>query len=423
MSRLLAMFCLCLHLAPTPVQAAETVMIADKSALVAALSEAGVGKILELSPGEYGALTLKGGGGTEGSPLILRAADPKHPPVFLSLNLQKTGHLVLDGLVLDYRFADGDPSHVKPFELVDCTAITLRNLLFDGDAAGSGGLGNGYGLGITGSTGITLAQSEIHNFHRGIVAHNSRKVTIQGNDIHSLRSDGMNFAQVKDVVIEENHIHDFQTSPDAEDHADMIQFWTAGTTSPSQNILIRNNVLNSGGGGWTQSIFMRNEMVDQGKAGSAMLYRNVRIEGNVIINAHLHGITVGETKGLIIANNTLVQNVASKGSDKSVGLWIPRIFASAASIDVRILRNVTAEISGYETQASWTIRDNLIVQNQTRAKGGFYDLMFSNAINGDPSDLASFAYRPDGPLFGAGLGAERLNSAEPVIHTGRLIRP
>ena len=55
---------------------------------------------------------------------------------------------------------------------------------------------------------------------------------------------------------------------------------------------------------WTQSIFMRNEVVDQGLAGANMYYQNVLIENNIIYNAHTHGITVGETIGLTIDHNT-----------------------------------------------------------------------------------------------------------------------
>ena len=88
----------------------------------------------------------------------------------------------------------------------------------------------------------------------------------------------------------------------------MIQFWTNGTTSPSTNITISENFLDSGNGEWTQSIFMRNEAVDSQGAGTEMFYQNVLIENNVIYNAHTHGITVGEADGLIIRNNTILQN-------------------------------------------------------------------------------------------------------------------
>lgn len=61
-----------------------------------------------------------------------------------------------------------------------------------------------------------------------------------------------------------------------------------------------------GEGDKTQSIFMRNDLVDRGLAGEEMYYQNILIEGNVILNGHKHGITVGETDGLIIQNNTIL---------------------------------------------------------------------------------------------------------------------
>ena len=54
----------------------------------------------------------------------------------------------------------------------------------------------------------------------------------------------------------------------------MIQFWTAGTTSPSTNIIIAGNFLDSGNGDLTQSIFMRNEVVDHRAAATKCIYRN-----------------------------------------------------------------------------------------------------------------------------------------------------
>lgn len=402
--------------------AAQTVI--SPPGLAEALATAGAGTTLLLAPGEYGALVLKDRGGTAGAPLVLRAADPSDPPRLSGLTLSQARHVVLDGLVLDYRFTPGDPLHVNPFAILDSLDITLRNSLFDGDVARglseeANGFGYGYGLGIQRSSGIVIERSEFRLFHRALVARASADLVIRANDIHTIRSDGMNFAQVQGVVIEANHIHDFQTSAGSSDHADMIQFWTSGTTAPSRNIVIRENVLNSGGAGWTQSIFMRNELVDQGKAGSDMLYRDIRIEGNVIFNAHLHGISVGETAGLVIANNTLLQNAASKGSDDNPGLWTPAISVSPLAIDVTIARNLVARIAGPQGQADWRVVDNMLIQNRTRAEGGFYDRLFVAAGSGDPRDLASIAYRADGPLHGAGLGAPRLDAARPVIEAGR----
>ena len=228
---------------------------------------------------------------------------------------------------------------------------------------------------------------------------------IIGNEIHGLRSDGLNFAQVEGVVIEENKIHDFNRSLKSADHADMIQFWTNQTNAPSRDITIRNNILNSGAGLYTQSILMRNDQVDRGLAGDEMYYQNVRIEGNVISNAHLHGITVGETDGLTIVNNTVIRNARSQGKADNPALWTPQIRISEAARNVEIARNVTAKIVGPRDQPDWRVEDNIIVQDAARMRPGHYRTVF----DGDPADLSSLRYLPGGPLDGAGIGAPRLD--------------
>ena len=148
----------------------------------------------------------------------------------------------------------------------------------------------------------------------------SNGITVQSNDVHDIRMDGMNFAQVESVLIADNHIYDFRRSLDSKDHADMIRFWTNGMTAPSRDIVIRDNILNSGQGAYTQSIFMRNDLVDRGLAGREMFNDGVTIVDDVIINAHLHGITVGETDGLRIQNNTVVRNARSEGEQENIAL-------------------------------------------------------------------------------------------------------
>ena len=389
-----------------------------------AFATAGPGTVIALPPGDYGTLTLKGGGGTLKQPLVVRAATPADPPRFSGLVLNDAAHVVLDGLSFDYTFTAGDPIWVQPFTITKSRDVTIRNTLFDGDVARGvsipdDGFGWGIGLSVRLADGFTLETSEMRGFHRGLAVSKSANVTIRANDIHTLRSDGMNFAQVTDVLIADNHIHDFRRSLASTDHADMIQFWTTGTTSPSQDITIRDNVLNSGNGAYTQSIFMRNERVDQGEAGYDLFYRDIAITGNVIINAHLHGITVGETDGLMIANNTLIQNPASRGPENNPMLFIPQIRVVDAARNVAILRNVVTKLDPPPRGANWIVEKNYAIQNLTRSKGGFYDLVFVDPAGSDPRNLASFAYRPDGALAGADIGALRLDMAQPVIDAGR----
>lgn len=392
-----------------PAHAAAPVDVAGPEALATALRKAAPGTVLRLAPGAYGRLAMKGSGGTPGAPVTLTAADPADPPRFDRMDLREVAHLVLDGLHFDYRFAAGDKLHLRPFQVVGATGLKMRRCRFTGDRAQgvspeAKGFGTGYGLALTGCRDVTVEGCGISDFHRGVVVGKCRGLRMHGNDLHALRSDGMNFAQVQDVVIEGNHIHDFNRSLDSKDHADMIQFWTNKTTKPSTDIVIRGNLLSSGKGWYTQSIFMRNDLVDRGLAGPQMFYRRVTIEENLISNAHLHGITVGETEGLTIRRNTVVRNARSEGARKNVSLWTPMILVAEASRDVRIEANVVAGIGGYENQAGWKVARNFLVQDRTRVEAGFYQTVFS----GDPAEPLSLSYRKGGPLDGAGIGVGRL---------------
>ncbi len=402
-------------MAPTALRAEPVVVVATAAALTEALSTAVPGAVLRLASGDYGALTLKDLQGAVGAPITLRSADPADPARFSKLHLRGVSHLVLQGLTFDYRFSPGDKSSFRPFVITSAHNVTLTGNLFDGDAAqgvsaSDDGFPTGFGLSLDKSTQIRLDGNEIRNFFRGVVVSDSSDVTVRGNDVHTIRTDGMDFADVDRVLIEGNHIHDFRRVVASADHADMIQFWTRGTSTPSTDITIRGNLLNSGAGMFTQSIFMRNDMVDTGKAGREMFYRRVVIEQNVIINAHLHGITIGETDDLTIRNNTVIRNAASQGAEDNPGLWTPQIRVKPASTRVTVVQNAARKFAGYDAQTDWTVADNLQIQDSSPRQPGFYDKVFVAARSGDPTDLSSFAYLPGGPLNGTGIGATLLDA-------------
>ena len=401
MRRLAFLAGLALAVAAAPPAAAE--------AFAEAIGRAGAtGGTLALPGGDHGALVLRNLSPPEGRPLRLTAADPADPPRFSALLVRGSRNIQLEGLVFDYTYRPGDAAELRPFRIEGSGNVTLRGLVFDGDLAGEGddaarGAPTAFGLSIRGVGGLTLADSTIRGFLRGLVVSQSRDVTVRGNDLWGMRSDGMDYAEVQRVVIEGNRIRDFAPRhPDSRDHPDMIQFWTARTRAPSQDITIRANLLSAGTGPWTQSIFMRNEMVDSGQAGDEMFYRRVTIEDNLIVNAHLHGITVGATDGLSIPRNTLVRNPPAQGGRGKHSPLTPRISVAAAARGVTIVANAAAALPDAEGRPGWQIARNLIVQDATRTRPNFYATVFAGS---DPADPASFLPRPGGPLDGTGIGA------------------
>ena len=217
-------------------QARADNLTATPSNLFEVLRLARGGETILLQPGEYGAVDIHDLAPT--APVTLRAAGTGAPVRFAELALRNATNITLDGILFDYAFKEGDPQWIAPFSVSNSQKITIRNSRFDGDnvsvgAAVDQGYGNGVGLRIDNSRDIAILGNWIASFHRGLIVADSDRVTVSLNDVSAIRSDGMNFVAVQSLLVEDNYIHDFKASRDSGDHADMIQFWTAGTTRPT----------------------------------------------------------------------------------------------------------------------------------------------------------------------------------------------
>ena len=391
----------------------QTITVSSLSALYSALASAKGGETIALKGGNYGDMFLGVKSGfdiTFPSNVSITSANPDDPAVFSGLDIRDAANLTFDSVVFDYTFATGDQIYSRPFSVSGGENIAIRNSTFDGDvaegvSATSDGYGYAIGLSVRGTEGVQVDGNEFYNFHRGSVIAESNDVTVTNNDLHSLRMDGMNFSEVTDVVIEGNYIHDFRGSPNSNDHSDMIQFWTNGTDAPSTDIVIRGNVLDVGNGTPTQSIFMRNDQVDRGLAGSEMFYKNVTIEENVIVNGHEHGITVGETAGLVVRQNSVLHADGRNADGLDASVEIPRIAVAGTSTGVQITGNITSAISGVAGQPGWIVKQNAFVQDQNPFEPGYYgDVFISSSLDsGDGSH--DFLALPGGMIDRLGAGA------------------
>ena len=396
--------------------------------VMATLSRTTPGDVVLLAPGEYGKLRLEGRYGTAKQRVTLISENQATPARFSELELHQAQGLLLDGLVFDYTYTSGDdPSVVKASKITKSKHITIRNTLFDGDdTRGTGtpadGYGAAFGISIRASQNLLIENSMFRGFYRGLLVGHTQGITLRGSDFYNMRSDGVNFAAVTEVLIENNVFRDFRRHIDDNAHPDMIQFWTNGTDSPNRNITIRDNILNGRNGDWSQSIFMRNERVDVQGAGPEMYYRNVTITGNVIINAHLHGITLGESNGVLIADNTLIRNHAAKLTGTNKVVFIPAINVASVSRNVAILRNITAGIAGPKNQPDWRVSGNLKIQDENPDAPGYYDSVFIGARHGDPETLAPFMYLPKGPAGTQAIGAPALRLSGKKDRASRMLQ-
>ncbi len=407
------LFALLLWLSGLPA-AAQTV--STPAELVTALQQARGGEQISLAPGDYGRLELtqyQRFAVSFPSPVTLRSADPARPARFSGMALSTAGNLVLEGLDFTAAYRPGDSLEATPFRVIDSHAITFRNNRFTGALATAGkpediGLPTAIGLQIRSSADITVDGNRIARFYRGLMVVQSDRVAITENEVVGCRSDGMDFAADQGLTITGNRIHAFRKETGTYDHPDMIQFWTRGTHRPTTDVVIRGNFLLAEGHGFTQSIFIRNEEVDEGRAGAGMYYRNLTIADNVIVNAHIHGITVGEADGLTIRNNTLIHDAASDGRRVNPPLWRPRIEVKATNRNVTLTGNAAAAVTGPAGQPDWQVAGNVIIQDTDPGRPGYYDTVFLSPRAGRADDLGRWVYRPGGPLDGLTAGSPLL---------------
>ncbi len=339
------------------------IVIADQGALPAARSSIAPGSVLALAPGEYRLSGLPGG--TADAPVTVTSADPANPATITGMTGSYT-HLTVRGVHLRYRWQPGQPDWHRPFQ-VGGTGIAFEDCSITGDNAASDkpvfdGYPTGAGLFPRGVKGVRIERCIIAGFMRGILLDSCDDVIVRDCDLFGLRSDGINIVACQRVLIEGNRVRDFRASldPANTDHRDCIQMWTTGSKRPTTDVTIRANLLD-GTGAWAQSIFIRNEEVDRGRAGPEMWYRNLRIEDNVILGGHTHGISVGETDGLVIRRNTLLRNRDGIGGGKygpDHSIWVPKINVSDKCLNVVIEGNLTPALP--RVVAGWTVRNNMV---------------------------------------------------------------
>jgi hypothetical protein len=391
--------------------------------LVAAMAKAKGGETIALAAGDYGNLSLTGGKNFFAqykSQVTITSADADNPAVFKGLSLTGVSNVKFDHVKFDYKAGATDSINATPFKLNKCANVAITNSEFDGDKAINlgaqfNGHGTGNGLLVTGSSNIAITGNDFHDFHRGAVFSKSSNLTVSANEVHNMSSDGLDFAQVKNVLIQGNSIHDFSRSETNGDHPDMIQFFTNGTTEASSNIKIVDNYLNVGSGTWTQSIFMRNEVVDLGMAGASMFYQNVVIANNVIRNSHANAIIVGEVNNLKIDNNTLLQ---SKSAEDGGSASVPNISVASASKNVIVTDNVTPrlDLGSSANQPGWQVKNNFIVQRDDPKAANFIGKLYSDALDNSNVSIADLQ-----ALDGSVISAQHLGSSlKPVLAPGKL---
>ncbi len=404
---------------------AHVYTVSTVSELYTALASSTGGETIRMAGGDYGSLNLKYQHLNYATPITIVSDDPNNPAIISEMTLNGAKNMTFEDITFKSYHATGAIWY-EPFVVRNSENISFENALFEGTPAqgvseAEDGTGRGKGLFVENSKDIAVTDSEFSMWYRGMLFSEVENLTVTGNDVHSIRSDGMNFSAIRTAFIEDNYIHDFKTVASSGDHADMMQIMNLGNTT-SSDMIIRGNTFDIGEGSTVQTLFMRNQIVDQTGAGIDSYYQNITIEENVILNGHAHGITVGETNNLIVRNNT----VLSINTDDPEFSSSPYITVAGDSRNVVIDRNVSESVSGYTGQADWQVDGNILVQNHDPQKEGFYENEFITSTLEDDS-VENITVRTDGTIAQNDAGAERLlpgqsdNDVEPLFNLSSVL--
>lgn len=376
-----------------------TLHVSNESELMKALSNATGTTTISMAAGNYDGLYISGNKipqMSNNSTVTFTSADANNPATITNLILIGAKNVVFDGIDFDYTAASGANVSTRPYMILSSDNVTVKNSTFDGDLARGGhhtenGFGTGIALGVQDSNNVTVQNNTFTDFHKAVVIERGVNFNVSGNDISQMSSDGINFNSAKNVVIADNHLHDFASHPNTSAHKDMIQIWSIGKDTPSSNVTITGNVLNSGTGTFTQSILI--------KAENNLTHTDLLIENNLIHNSFTHGIALDDIKGLVVQNNTVLHNVDS-GVNMS-GQYVPKIIVGGAIKNAIVKDNVAHAITG----SNWTGSGNLIVQNTSPNQANYYGDLFVNALVGGTAVVADLAPLPGGTIIQSGIGA------------------
>ncbi len=380
----------------------KTVKVNNVTELMQAVKAATGDTTIELAPGNYGKLTLdswKGAIVSGEAALEIVSADPTDPAILSGLFVNGAKNLFLDGLKYDYVAEFGAQIATRSYIITNSDSISVTNSVFDGDiAAGVMETDNGYGSGIAlaidNTSNVLLADNEVYNFYKGFVHTKVTDITVTGNELSRLSSDGIDFAASHRVIIEKNHLHDFQANPNTQAHMDKIQFWTAGQTEASSDVIIRANFIDTGSGKNTHTFLIKSEQ------GPVTTFKNFLIEDNLIHNSHHHGITINHMDGLTIRNNTILRNNDTAPNESKT--YIPTINILDHVTNADISNNVTNGFTGIPFGGG----NNLIAQYVDPTQPDYYGNLFVDGMAGSSATIESFVPREGSLIEQMQVGAD-----------------
>ena len=277
-------------------------LASNQSELDRLLASARGGETIYVAPGSY-SLTVQNRVFTDNVTIV--SADPTKPAHFSAVKLTSVTNITLEDLDI------GRAAPAGATESTFMVKATGSNITLDGNYI-HGSLDNNAsndGIGIKASGfNITVENNEFEQLGRAGQFGDIDGLVIKSNSVHDMRSDGFDFNEIRNALIEGNEFYNFHRT--STDHPDAIQFYTAGTDEATTDVVIRDNVIRASNGVGMQGIFLANEI--------DLPYQRITIENNFILGTNMaNGIYVSDADGVLIKDNTVISP-----TDDANPVWI-----------------------------------------------------------------------------------------------------
>ncbi len=333
------------------------------------------------------------------APVRITSADPDNPAVIAKLGLIGRENVTVDGVVFDSSGTKRTANH-RDLELTDSRNITITDNAFQGDATetldGSKGQVKGVVMALVrGSEDIVLRDNSVQGYYHGIAFKDSTDIEFVDNEMTKLQGDAIRIAGAQDLLIEGNLLYDMLGSAQNVNHSDMIQFWGTYIQQNNERVTIRDNILNTAQGPAYQMIFGSN----QDKAKNGWLFEDILIEGNVLYGAHHNMISLGDTRDMVVRNNTVLWNQDAKlieaggREGASVNGWVRERSGQGTVIEGNIAGNI----------ADPTGRNGIVTYGDP-SDASYFGANFVNIEAGGSAELQDLSLVP-GSQWDGKLGA------------------
>lgn len=316
--------------------------IANNTALAAALKAARPGDVVRIDAAFTGAIGLDGlKFEAPGVTVVGPEGGPR--PKVAGIELGSCEGLTLAGLDLGLNTRIQAVANV-----IGCARIDLADLVLA--IAPRSTLG---GLLFSFSRDVTIRDSIVRDLGTGVRSYMSAGVSVVRNRFRDLSGDAVQSNMSNGVTIDGNDFSDFHTGPG--DHPDAIQFFTLRQTSPTTDVVIRNNTVTRGSGDIVQGIFLGDE--------AGVGFDRVTIDDNAIVGAMFNGIAVGNGR-LVSASRNFVQGFADMDSWMFLGgcagvtldanrVAIMRLDGSTGVVETGRVSIPSAAVGDYSLMKSW----------------------------------------------------------------------